>query len=125
MKEVGRYNVTKDQTDIVFDRDHSGISIGTMAGKSIEVVGFIIYDNEDGSYHLKVWDKDERDYYTSSQVFIKNFIKYMKLFEDLDAAIPVEVSPVEIKSNKGRSYLSFTEAPSAESNNDAWRNLNI
>lgn len=119
MKEIGRRNVTKELTDMIFDKDHKGISVKDCIGRKITVTKFLVYDMEDGTYHLKFFDNEDRDYYTGSQVFIKDFMRLAKSMGEADFIITVE----EAKSNKGRSYLTIPEAPKKESNSDAWKEI--
>lgn len=121
MKELGRYNITREQLDEIFTEGHNGISIATMVDKIIVVSGFAIYAGEDGAKSLKIIDTAGRDYYTSSQVFVKNFIIYMQSKQDAD--FPVDITVKEATSKKGRKYLTIEEAASGDGNNDGWRNL--
>lgn len=121
MKEIGRFNVTREQLDAIFAEGHNGISVSTMADKKIVVAGFVVYDNEDNSKSLKFIDTAGRDYYTSSQVFIKNFILYMQSKEDAD--FPVDITVKEGKSAKGRKYLTIEESIGSGGNNNDWRNM--
>ena len=77
MKEIGRFNVENEALDEVFDKEHKGTSVKDCVGGKLEVVGFVVYDNE-GSYHLKFFAKSGKkvveDFYTGSQVFIKDFM---------------------------------------------------
>lgn len=121
MKEIGRFNVTREQLDEIFTEGHSSIAINTMVGKPISVAGFAIYDNEDkeGSKSLKIIDDAGRDYYTGSQVFVKNFILYAQSFEDDD--FPITITPSEGKAKtSGKKYYSIEEAPTSNSN---WRDI--
>ena len=121
MKEIGRFNVTREQLDAIFAEGHNGISVSTMADKKIVVAGFVVYDNEDNSKSLKFIDTAGRDYYTSSQVFIKNFTLYMQSKEDSD--FPVDITVKEGKSAKGRKYLTIEEYIGSGGNNNDWRNM--
>lgn len=118
MKEIGRFNITKEQLDAIFTEGHSSIAVNTMVGKQIKVAGFSIYDMEDGTKSLKIIDDAERDYYTGSQVFIKNFILYAQSFED--DAFPITITVAEGKSKTGKKYYTIEEAPSSSSN---WREI--
>ena len=120
MKQIGIFNVTRNQLDNVFTEGHKGIAINTMGGKSIKIEGFVIYQMDDGSKSIKIFDTDGRDYYTSSQVFIKNLIEYLQTLDDAD--FPTTVNIVEEKSQKGRTYYTIAEAIKTHDNN-AWRNL--
>ena len=120
MKQIGIFNVTRNQLDNVFTEGHKGIAINTMAGKSIKIEGFAIYQMDDGSKSIKIFDTDGRDYYTSSQVFIKNLMEYLQTLDDSD--FPATVNVVEEKSQKGRTYYTIAEAIKTFDNN-AWRNL--
>ena len=66
----------------------------------------------------KIIDDAERDYYTGSQVFIKNFILYAQSFED--DAFPITITVAEGKSKTGKKYYTIEEAPSTSSN---WREI--
>ncbi len=120
MKQIGIFNVTRNQLDNVFTEGHKGIAINTMGGKSIKIEGFVIYQMDDGSKSIKIFDTDGRDYYTSSQVFIKNLIEYLQTLDDAD--FPTTVNVVEEKSQKGRTYYTIAEAVNTF-DNSAWRNL--
>ena len=120
MKQIGIFNVTRNQLDNVFTEGHKGIAINTMAGKSIKIEGFVIYQMDDGSKSIKIFDTDGRDYYTSSQVFIKNLIEYLQTLDDVE--FPATVNIVEEKSQKGRTYYTIAEAVNTFDNN-AWRSL--
>ena len=120
MKQIGIFNVTRNQLDNVFTEGHKGIAINTMGGKSIKIEGFAIYQMDDGSKSIKIFDTDGRDYYTSSQVFIKNLIEYLQTLEDDE--FPATVNVVEEKSQKGRTYYTIAEAVNTFDNN-AWRSL--
>ena len=61
MKEIGRFNVTREQLDAIFAEGHNGISVSTMTDKKIVVAGFVVYDNEDGSKSLKFIDTAGRE----------------------------------------------------------------
>ena len=119
MKEIGRKNVTKELTDMIFDKDHQGISVKDCVGIKLKVTRFIVYDMEDGTFHLKFFDDQENDYYTGSQVFIKDFMRLAKASGDEDFEITIE----EGKSNKGRIYLTIPEAPKKESNSNKWKEM--
>lgn len=121
MKEIGRFNVTREQLDAIFTEGHDGIPVNTMVGCPINVDGFVVYENEDQSKSLKFFDTQGRDYYTGSQVFIKNFIMYLQTKEDDE--FPVTVTVKEGTSQKSkRKYLTIEEG-SAGANNGAWRNM--
>lgn len=118
MKELGRFNVTREQLDLIFTEGHQSIAINTMIGTPICVSGFVIYDNEDNTKSLKIIDDAGRDYYTGSQVFIKNFILYAQSFED--DQFPITITPIEGKSKTGKKYYSIEEALSGSSD---WRSI--
>lgn len=121
MKEIGRFNVTREQLDAIFAEGHDGIPVNTMVGCPINVAGFVVYENEDNTKSLKFFDTQGRDYYTGSQVFIKNFIMYLQTKEDDE--FPVQVTVKEGTSQKSkRKYLTIEEG-SAGANNGAWRNM--
>lgn len=126
MKEIGRINVTKEMLDVVFDKEHTGTSISTTVDKNLCITGFVLYDMEDGSYHIKVWDKDGADYYTSSQCWIRAFMRYVKSTYDVDAIdkISLSVTTQEGKSNKGRRFLTIFEAPSEFRARNEWKTMN-
>lgn len=119
MKEIGRRNVTKEITDVLFDKAHKGTSVKDATDYSITVHGFVVYDMGDNTYHLKFIDKDDIDYYTSSQVFIREFMRIAKTTDD-----DFVVTPTEATSSKGRKYITIKEAIPAGGNNDAWKNIN-
>lgn len=123
MKEVGRFNVTREQLDAIFAEGHNGIAINTMVGKQINVAGFVIYDMEEegNAKQVKLIDDSGRDYYTGSQVFIKNLILYLQTKNDED--FPVSITVKESESKKGRKYLTIEEAVGSSGNNDGWRSM--
>ena len=119
MKEVGRFNVTREQLDAIFAEGHNGIAINTMVDKVIEISGFVLYDmEEDNAKQVKIIDTSGRDYYTGSQVFIKNLMLYLQTKNDDE--FPVTVTVKDSESKKGRKYLTIEEAVG---NNDGWRNM--
>lgn len=118
MKEIGRFNVSKEKLDQIFTEGHESIPVSTMIGRHIVVDGFVIYDNEDGTKSLKLVDDTGRDYYTGSQVFIKNFILYAQTFNDNE--FPITIRPIEGKSKTGKKYYTIEEAPTVSSN---WRDI--
>ena len=120
MKEIGRKNVTQDTLDTLFDKSHTGISVKDTIGQKIVVTGFVVYDMEDGSYHLKFFDNDGKDYYTSSQVFIREFMRYASKNED-DGFDVFAITPKQAKSKKGRSYLYLFDNP--DKNNNGWKSI--
>ena len=120
MKEIGRFNVSKEITDMLFDKEHKGNSVKDNIDVEMLVTGFIIYDMEGDGYHLKFITHDDKDYYTSSQVFIKEFMRIAKNAEDK----PFIVTPIEATSSKGRKYLSIKESIPKSTDNDAWKNMN-
>lgn len=120
MKEIGRRNVSKELTDLMFDKDHKGIAVKDIIGTTVSVVGFVIYDMGDGTYHLKFVDAGGADYYTSSQVYIKEFMRIAKTTAD-DAVF--DATAIEAESKKGRKYITIKESiPSVAS--DEWKNIN-
>ena len=47
MKEIGRTsNVTKEMTDLIFEKDHKGISVADNAGTKVEVDAFVLYQKD-------------------------------------------------------------------------------
>ena len=121
MKEIGRFGVTREMLDDVFSEGHNGISIATKVGSKIQIRGFALYEVEDGGKSLKLFDTEGRDYYTQSQVFIRNTIEYFQTKEDEE--FPIEITVVEVTSKKGRKYLTIEEAVSGDGNNDGWRSV--
>ena len=121
MKEIGRKNVTQEKLDTLFDMSHTGISVKDTVGQKIIVTGFVVYDMEDGSYHLKFFDIDDKDYYTSSQIFIKDF---MRLAEEMDDEETFTIEPKAGKSRKGRSYLYLNNDSEDRTTNDNWKSIN-
>lgn len=123
MKELARVNVTKEQLDEIFDQEHKGTSVKDVIGATIKVVGFSLYDVE-GSYHLKFFGDsgqgNHEDFFTSSQVFIKDFLRTAKQFEDGE---PFDIIIAQGESKKGRKYLYIENAPTTKSNNTDWRNI--
>lgn len=121
MKELGRANVTKEQLDVVFDKEHKGISVKDVVGSVINVAGFVVYDMGDNTFHLKFFDDNKNDFYTSSQVFIKDFMRYAK---EVDT-IPFTITVAEGESKKGRKFLFVTESRNNDRTaNDNWKNIN-
>lgn len=122
MKEVGRFNVTREQLDGIFAEGHNGIAINTMVDKEIEISGFVLYDmEEDNAKQVKIIDTSGRDYYTGSQVFIKNLMLYLQTKNDDE--FPVIITIKEVESKKGRKYLTIEEAVGSGGNNDGWRSM--
>ena len=105
---------------MLFDKEHKGNSVKDNIDVEMLVTGFIIYDMEGDGYHLKFITHDDKDYYTSSQVFIKEFMRIAKNAEDK----PFIVTPIEATSSKGRKYLSIKESIPKSTDNDAWKNMN-
>ena len=122
MKQIGRFNVTRDQRDKVFEEIHAGVPISSMVGKELVIDGFVVYDMGDNTKSIKIFDIAGRDFYTSSQVFIKNLIEYLQTLDDTD--FPASVHIEEVQSNKGRKYYTIKEAVSS-ANNDSWRTINF
>ena len=118
MKEIGRFNVTREQLDAIFAEGHDGIRISDKVGSKINVAGFVIYDMEDNTKSLKLFDDTGRDYYTGSQVFIKNFILFAQQLDDTE--FPATITVTEGKSKTGKKYYSIEEAPVSSSN---WRDI--
>lgn len=123
MKQLARVNVTKDQLDEVFDKAHKGTSVKDIVGAHVLVTGFSLYD-KDGTYHLKFFGDsgqgNHEDFYTGSQVFIKDF---MRLAQSIPEGESFEIVIAEGESLKGRKYLYIENAPKAKSNNTDWRNI--
>ena len=122
MKQIGRFNVTREQLDKVFEENHAGVPISSMVGKELVIDGFVVYDMGDNTKSIKIFDIAGRDFYTSSQVFIKNLIEYLQTLDDTD--FPASVHIEEVQSNKGRKYYTIKEAVSS-ANNDSWRTINF
>lgn len=126
MKEIGRFNVENEALDEVFDKEHKGTSVKDCVGGKLEVVGFVVYDNE-GSYHLKFFAKSGKkvveDFYTGSQVFIKDFMRLANSLE-LEEGDSFKITIAEGESKKGRKYLYIEEAPKREPRDvNGWRNV--
>lgn len=123
MKELGRMNVTKEMLDEIFDKEHIGTSVKDVIGAKLTVTGFALYDVE-GKYHLKFFAEsgqgNHEDFFTSSQVFIKDFLRTAKQFEDGE---PFDIIVAQGESKKGRKYLYIENAPTTKSNNTDWRNI--
>lgn len=123
MKELARVNVTKEQLDEVFNQEHKGTSVKDVVGAHIMVTGFTLYDHE-GNYHLKFFGDsgqgNHEDFYTGSQVFIKDFMRLAQTKEDGET---FEVIVSEGESKKGRKYLYVENTPTTKSNNTDWRNI--
>lgn len=122
MKQIGRFNVTREQLDKVFEENHAGVPISSMVGKELVIDGFVVYDMGNNTKSIKIFDIAGRDFYTSSQVFIKNLIEYLQTLDDTD--FPASVHIEEVKSTKGRTYYTIKEAVSS-ANNDSWRTINF
>ena len=125
MKEIGRMNVTKEQLDEVFDKEHKGTSVKDVIGAKLNVTGFALYDVE-GTYHLKFFadsgQGNTEDFFTGSQVFIKDFMRIAKNVPDGETFL---ITVSEGESKKGRKYLYIEEAPKTKSNNTDWRNIDF
>lgn len=121
MKEIGRKNVTQEKLDTLFDISHTGISVKDTIGQTIVVTGFVVYNMEDGSYHLKFFDNNDKDYYTSSQIFIKEF---MRLAKEMDDEETFTIEPKTGKTRKGRSYLYLNDDSEDRTTNDNWKSIN-
>lgn len=125
MKLIGIKNMSKDALDEIFDKEHKGTSVKDIVGAKLTVVGFAVYDDE-GTYKLKfLADSGQgktEDFYTSSQVFIKDFMRLAKLHDE-DENMKYEITVCEGESQKGRKYLYIEEAPKKESKASAWRNI--
>lgn len=126
MKEIGRFNVENEALDEVFDKEHKGTSVKDCVGGKLEVVGFVVYDNE-GSYHLKFFAKSGKkvveDFYTGSQVFIKDFMRLANSLE-LEEGDSFKITIAEGESKKGRKYLYIEEAPKREPRDvNGWLNV--
>lgn len=121
MKEVGRFNVTREQLDAIFAEGHDGISISTMVGSKIQIAGFAIYENDDNTRSIKIIDTAGRDYYTTSQVFVKNLILFLQSKDDDE--FPVEITVSQATSKKGRTYLTIEEAIGSDGDNNNWRSI--
>ncbi len=131
MKEIGRTaNVTKDMTDKIFEDGHKGIDIKDNVGVTVEVTDFTLYQKEqekDNStdLSLKFWDKEGNDWYTGSQVFIKSFMRMIKMvFDDKTGNLSQNlfVTVKKEKSKNGRDYYDIEEAPKKQPSN-AWKNM--
>lgn len=127
MKELGRMNVTKEMLDEIFDKEHTGTSVKDVIGAKITVTGFTLYINEDDNkYHLKFFGDsgqgNTEDFFTGSQVFIKDFIRMAKNVPDGESFL---ITVCEGESKKGRKYLYIDEAPKTTASNSEWRNLDI
>lgn len=129
MKEIGRTsNVTKEMTDKIFEEGHKGISVGDNVGTKVLVDAFTLYvDEKDGKtlFSLKFWDNEGQDWYTGSQVFIKDFMRLAK--EKLEEATNMFPEPMQItickeKSQSNRDYYYIEEAPKKEAST-AWRSM--
>ena len=125
MREIGKVDMPRETLDLLFQKDHKGTSVADCIDSPINVTGFALYD-ADGSYHLKFIGVERdatkvKDYYTSSQVFIKDFMRLAKLVDDDNFFITV--TPKEGKSNKGRKYLYIEEAPKKGGNNSNWKSI--
>ena len=123
MKELGRMNVTKEMLDEIFDKEHKGTSVKDVIGAKLTVTGFALYDVE-GKYHLKFFAEsgqgNTEDFFTGSQVFIKDFMRIAKNVPDGETFL---ITVCEGESKKGRKYLYIDEAPKSISNNTDWRNI--
>lgn len=128
MKEIGRFGIDNGALDEVFDKEHKGTSVKDCIGGKLEVTGFALYDNE-GTLHLKFFAKSGKkkveDFYTSSQVFIKDFVRLAQSLE-LEEGDSFKVTVCEGESKKGRKYLYIEEAPKREPRDvNGWRNMEI
>lgn len=125
MKELGRYNVTKEMLDEIFDKEHKGTAVKDVIGAKLTVTGFALYDL-DGSYHLKFFAEsgqgNTEDFYTGSQVFIKDF---MRIAKNVPNGETFTITVCEGESKKGRKYLYIKEAPKSTINNIDWRTIDF
>ena len=125
MKELGRMNVTKEMLDEIFDKEHTGTSVKDVIGAKLTVRGFALYDVE-GKYHLKFFAEsgqdNTEDFFTGSQVFIKDFMRLAKTVPDGET---FTITVCEGESKKGRKYLYIDEAPKSNTNNTDWRNIDF
>lgn len=123
MKELGRYNVTKEQLDEIFDKEHKGTAVKDVIGAKLTVTGFALYDI-DGSYHLKFFadagQGNTEDFFTGSQVFIKDF---MRLAQTVPDGETFTITVCEAESKKGRKYQYIEEAPKTNADNPNWRDM--
>ena len=120
MKQLAIFNVTRNQLDNIFEKGHKGIPVSDMVDKAIDLDGFALYKTDDGDLTIKIVDKDGRDYFTYSQVFIKNLMEYLKTVDDND--FPTTIHVTSEKSKKGgKTYYSIKEA--INSNSTDWRSL--
>ena len=131
MKEIGRTsNVTKDMTDMVFEKDHKGISVADNAGTKVEVIAFVLYQKDmikdkSDDLVLKFWDKEGQDWYAGSQIFIKSFMRMIKEVIDLESNLlpePMKITITATKSAKGFTYYDIEEAPKAKPSK-AWLDM--
>lgn len=126
MKELGRFNVTKEILDEIFDKEHTGTSVKDVIGAKLTVTGFALYTTDDGKFHLKFFAEsgqgNTEDFYTGSQVFIKDFMRIAKTVPDGET---FTITVCEGESKKGRKYLYIDEAPKSTINNTDWRNIDF
>lgn len=131
MKEIGRTsNVTKEMTDLIFEKDHKGISVADNVGTKVKVDAFVLYQKDQikdksDDLVLKFWDNEGQDWYAGSQVFIKSFMRLVKETLDLKADLfpePMEITITSTKSNKGFTYYDIEEAPKSKPSK-AWLDM--
>ena len=133
MKEIGRTaNVTKEMTDKVFAQDHKGIAVKDNVGTKVQVDAFTVYqkskangDDVDG-FVLKFWDTEGNDWYTSSEVFVKDFMRMAQLNVDMETNMFMEPMTITIRTEKaqksGKNYYYIEEAPKKEPS-QAWKEM--
>ena len=120
MKEIGRQNLSQETINKWFEKDHKGHSISELTDKTVDINGFVIYDNE-GGYHLKFETIDGTDFYASSQVFIKDFMRIAKNANDA----PFKITTKEGTSKKNRKFYFVEEASkySEKKAHDEWKSM--
>ena len=131
MKEIGRTsNVTKEMTDLIFEKDHKGISVADNAGTKVQVNAFVLYQKDmikdkSDDLVLKFWDTEGQDWYAGSQIFIKSFMRMIKEHIDLNLNLlpePMQITITATKSAKGFTYYDIEEAPKAQPSK-AWLDM--
>ena len=133
MKQIGiTANVTQEMKDVIFAEGHKGIAVSDNVGTKVQVDGFALFEkrkdagDRDDGFALKFWDVEGNDWYTSSSVFIKSFMRMAQAAVDIETNMFVEPMTITICSKKaqksGNSYYDIEEAPQKETD-QSWKSI--
>ena len=127
MKQIGiTANVTQEMKDVIFAEGHKGIAVSDNVGTKVQVDGFALFEkrkdagDRDDGFVLKFWDIEGNDWYTSSSVFIKSFMRMVKMVFDDDTGNLSQnlfITVKKEKSKSGRDYYDIEEAPKKQPSN--------